>query len=274
MNAAKAIGKDVVPPPGDDFDAFVDFLFNAPSPGSRPTSSGIEKASDDVVASTTDDDDAAKRAPPAATTTAGDGSRDPSRIRKEEEERRMPSGRAHVAAAAANGRDYERAELGEEKEDDDLCRRSYPFKLTPSYLEFLDNANRGRRGSSGYEYSDAPSNASEMGGNSSAWSFSAVGRDDDDDDTRASFTREEDFLPHDDANDAAFVRMGDIFPNAMNFDEKAAADDGRDGPVGVVVGGTRPYFLNYSSSYLSERSDREDDGYASSTWSFSAVGAE
>jgi hypothetical protein len=63
----------------------------------------------------------------------------------------------------------------------------------------------------------------------------------------------------------------------MNFDGKVVppADVGVGGGGGGVVVGSRPYLMKYSPSYLSERSEREDDdGNASSTWSFSAVGAE
>ena len=197
--------------------------------------------------------------------------------------------RVDAAAAYANCRDlrerYERdashvEDAGEKKDDDeynddddddddDARRRSHPFRLTPSYLEFLGNVDK-RRSSSWYccDRSDTNSNIS-------AWSLSAVGRDDDDDeidddiddDARNSYTEE----------DAFASRMGSAFLHGMNFDGKVVppADVGVGGGGGGVVVGSGPYLMKYSPSYLSERSEREDDdGNASSTWSFSAVGAE
>ena len=260
MTTVRAGGKDVILP-GDGFDAFFDFVFNTPS---QPELCRMKK--EDIVAAirieptvaAANDASTQKKetaAPLVATLS--------SRVQKKEHKQNPKSNPSVKASSYDNAgtiaehvqkAKHDKPTDGEQDGDDDAYRQPYLLRLSSSYLESI------KKQSLRLDYSDSLGNMSEVEGDSSAWSFSAVGADDD---TYASI---------EDASNAnvscditAFSAASDTFHNVMRFEEKVQDESDEQ----VVK---RPYFLKSSSSYLESQSEKsgQDDGNAS-TWSFSAV---
>lgn len=254
MTTVRAGGKDVILP-GDGFDAFVDYVFNTPS---QPELCGMKK--EDIVTAMRIEPTVAatnEAYPQKKGTAAPLSSRD-------QEKTSNPKSTSSCNNAGTIVEDVQKAKHDrpndrEKDGDDEAYRRPYLLRLSSSYLESINKQ------SLRLDYSDSRSNKSEVGGDSSAWSFSAVGADDD---TYASI---------EDASNAngssyditAFIATNDkLFHNVMRFEEKV--QDESDEPVV-----NKPYFLKYSSSNWetqSEKSGQDDDN--ASTWSFSAVGTD
>ncbi|KAL3780909.1 hypothetical protein ACHAW5_010744 [Stephanodiscus triporus] len=253
MTTVRAGGKDVILP-ADGFDAFVDYVFNTPS---QPELCEMKKEDivtairiEPTVAATND------AYPRKKVTAAPLSSRD--QMKKSNPKSTSSSDNAGTIVEDDQKAKHARPNDSEEDGDDEAYRRPYLFRLSSSYLESINKQ------SLILDYSDSRSNKSEVGGDSSAWSFSAVGADDD---TYASI---------EDASNAngpyditALSATNDkLFHNVMRFEEKVP--DESDEPVV-----NKPYFLKYSSSNWdtqSERSGQNDDN--ASTWSFSAVGTD
>ena len=247
MTIVKAGGKDIILP-GDGFDAFVDFVFNTPS---QPELCEMKKE-EIVMAVKLAEPTVAAAANNASTQTNGKGATPVATLWPKNREKKNkpgsipPDNAKNCANAGKTVEDFQKAKRdsscdGEGKCDDKAYHQPYAFKLSLSYLESIKKQN------SLIDYSDSHSVTSGVGGDSSAWSFSAVGKDDD---TYASI------------EDNTFR---DSFHNSTNFEEKVP--DESDEPAV-----NKPYFLKSSSSYLSEKSGHEDGN--ASTWSFSAVGAD
>ena len=242
MTIVKAGGKDLILP-GDGFDAFVDFLFNTPS---QPEMCEMKKEGTLLASRLAEPTTVATAANNGASTRAnsGKGATTPvvATLSPETREKKNNPGSSNptdnnaknCTNAGKTVEDFHSSFDGEEKGDDEAYHQPYAFKLSMSYLESIK-----KQQNSQIDYSDSHSVTSGVGGDSSAWSFSAVGKDDD---TYASI------------EDNTF---GAVFHYVDESDEPAV---------------NKPYFLKSSSSYLSEKSGYEDGN--ASTWSYSAVGAD
>ena len=242
MTIVKAGGKDLILP-GDGFDAFVEFVFNTPS---QPKLCDM-KNEDIILASTLIEPAVAAAANGASAQADGKGATPVATLSPKTREEKNnhgsnpPDNAKNSANAGKTVEDIHSSCDCEGKRDHEAYHQPYAFKLSMSYLASIKRQN------SLIDYSDSHSVTSGLGGDSSAWSFSAVGKDDD---TYASI------------EDNTF---GDLFHNVTNFEEKVP--DESDEPAV-----NKPYFLKSSSSYLSEKSGYEDGN--ASTWSYSAVGAD
>lgn len=241
MTVVKAGGKDLILP-GDGFDAFVEFVFNTPS---QPELCEM-KNEDIIMASKLIEPAVAAAANGASAQADGMGATPVATLSpKTREEKNYPGSNPpdnakNCANAGKTVEDVHSSCDGEGKRDHEAYHQPYAFNLSMSYLASIKKQN------SLIDYSDSHSVTSGVGGDSSAWSFSAVGKDDD---TYASI------------EDNTF---GDLFHNVTN--EEKVPDESDEPAV------NKPYFLKSSSSYLSEKSGYEDGN--ASTWSFSAVGAD
>jgi hypothetical protein len=238
MTIVRAGEKDLILP-GDGFDAFVDFVFNTPS---QPELCEMKKENIILAAKLTEPTVAAaadgastqnegKAAPPFAALSAK------TQEKKNNPISNPPGNATNCANKEEIVEDVQKAKLDrsyvrEEKGDNEAYHRPYVFKLSLSYLDSI------KKQSLGVDYSDSHSVTSGVSGDSSAWSFSAVGKDDD---TYASI------------DDKPF---GAFFRNAINYEEKV--DDDSDEPVI-----NKPYFCNDSSAWSFSAVGKDDDTYAS-----------
>ena len=180
MTIVKAGGKDLILP-GDGFDAFVEFVFNTPS---QPEL--CEMKNEDIILASKLTEAAAngasaqadgKGATPVATLSPK------TREEKNNHGSNPPDNAKNSANAGKTVEDVHSSCDCEGKRDHEAYHQPYAFKLSMSYLASIKRQN------SLIDYSDSHSVTSGLGGDSSAWSFSAVGKDDD---TYASIEDESD----------------------------------------------------------------------------------